>query len=50
MPLKSGSDRSTISSNISEMIRSGHPRNQAIAAALRNARSSKRSRRRHKRR
>ena len=37
MPLKSGSSKSVISSNISEMIKSGHPRNQAIAAAMNKA-------------
>lgn len=37
MPLKKGSSQSTISENIAEMIRSGHPRNQAIAAAMRSA-------------
>lgn len=38
MPLASGSSRSVISHNISEMERSGHPHNQAIAASLENAR------------
>lgn len=41
MPLKKGKSQSTISSNISEMIRAGHPRDQAIAAALNTARSVK---------
>jgi hypothetical protein len=41
MPLKSGSDNSTISSNIKEMIASGHPQKQAVAAALSNARKGK---------
>src|SRR5260221_2285575 len=40
MPLRSGSDRATISSNIREMIASNHPRDQAVAAALRTARES----------
>ena len=38
MPLKRGKSQATISGNISEMIRAGHPRDQAIAAALNIAR------------
>ena len=38
MPLKSGSSQETISSNISEMVHAGHPKDQAIAAALNTAR------------
>lgn len=41
MPLKKGSSQKTVSSNISEMIKSGHPQKQAIAAALNVARRSK---------
>jgi hypothetical protein len=37
MPLKPGSSDAVISENIAEMIRAGHPRDQAIAAAYRNA-------------
>lgn len=41
MPLKSGSSQATVSQNISEMVRAGHPQNQAVAAALENARRSR---------
>ncbi len=37
MPLIPGSSNAVISENIAEMIRAGHPRDQAIAAAYRNA-------------
>lgn len=37
MPLQKGSSKAVISHNISEMIASGHPRRQAVAAALHNA-------------
>lgn len=47
MPLKKGSSRKTISANIAEMIRSGHPRDQAIAAAYANARKGKRKKRKY---
>jgi hypothetical protein len=43
MPLKKGSSQETISQNISEMINAGHPRDQAIAAALNVARGVKRA-------
>lgn len=37
MPLKKGDDPKTISRNIEEMQKSGHPHNQAVAAALHTA-------------
>jgi hypothetical protein len=45
MPLKRGSSRATISSNIREMRHSGYPQRQAVAAAMSQARRSRRSRR-----
>ena len=41
MPLKKGSSKKTIGKNISEMIRAGHPKKQAVAAAMSTARKSK---------
>lgn len=38
MPLLPGSDPATISHNIGEMVRAGHPENVAVAAAYANAR------------
>jgi len=40
MPLRKGKSKSTISSNISEMVKSGHKTDQAVAAALNIARKS----------
>ncbi len=37
MPLKSGSSDAVISENISEMIKSGHPHDQAVASSMRKA-------------
>jgi hypothetical protein len=42
MPLKPGKSKKVISANIREMIHSGHPQKQAVAAALSNARRGKR--------
>ena len=40
MPLKKGKSKKTIGHNIKEMEESGHPKRQAIAAALNEARKS----------
>ena len=37
MPLKSGKSQAVISRNIAEMVRSGMPRKQAVAAAMNKA-------------
>ena len=44
MPLKSGSDKDTISQNIAELVRSGYPQKQAVAIAYSKARDSKKKR------
>ena len=41
MPLTHGKSQKTISHNIAEMVHSGHPQEQAVAAALNTARNSR---------
>ena len=41
MPLKPGSSQEIVSSNIREMEKSGHPHEQAVAAAMHEAGLSK---------
>lgn len=41
MPLKKGSSKKTISANIGEMVKAGHPVKQAVAAAYRVAGKSR---------
>ncbi len=37
MPLKAGKSNEVIGQNISEMMKSGHPQDQAVAASMRKA-------------
>jgi len=48
MPLHPGKSRKVISENIREMVESGHPQKQAVAAALNNARRGKKKRRKRR--
>ncbi len=48
MPLKKGKSKATISENIREMMHSGHPQKQAIAAAMREAGMSRNRKRKRK--
>jgi hypothetical protein len=50
MPLKAGKSKKVISQNIAEMVKAGHPQNQAVAAALRNAGAPKKGGKRGKKR
>jgi hypothetical protein len=42
VPLSKGTSKKTVSKNIKEMQDAGHPHDQAVAAALRQQRESKR--------
>ena len=41
MPLRKGSGKAVISANIAELIRAGHPKDQAVAIAYKKAGKSK---------
>jgi hypothetical protein len=45
MPLRRGKSRKTFSKNVSDMVRSGHPQKQAVAAAYLEQRKSRRAKR-----
>ncbi len=42
MPLKKGASKKTFQKNVKEMIHSGHPQKQAVAAAYAQKRKSQR--------
>ena len=41
MPMEKGKSKEVVGHNIEEMEKAGHPKNQAVAAALNEARKSK---------
>lgn len=45
MPLKKGSSKATVSSNIAEMMDAGYPQKQAVAASLRSAGKNRKKKR-----
>lgn len=47
MPLKEGKSKKVISENISELIRSGYPKKQAVAIAMNAAGKSRKKRKPH---
>lgn len=48
MPLRKGSGQDVISENISEMVHSGHPQDQAVAAAMQSAGKPKKPKKRRR--
>jgi len=45
MPLKGGKSDKAISDNIKELVKTGRPRNQAVAIALEHARTKRKGKR-----
>lgn len=50
MPLRKGKSKAAISANISELVRSGRPREQAIAIAMSQAGKSRRKKKKRRKR